>query len=254
VNREGTLHIVRVSHVASRMSASDKFRVGFADYQSPGGALKTKEIAGEAALRQLLRTVGIDAHIVESAFTGLRSEGSASILRVVLSDESLIRLGLQDVRLGKDMVDFGVRLLKSQGRSVVAVVREDGTMWFEVDRKMLISWNQMHDIALGKYTLGTLEEEFKRQQSRQQQTFSVRFTVFNQVDGPVLSYAIAGPFMPATFSSHGPKFRDTAHLVESLDRVGLPGKEIAGLSDRVYNVTGAQLHSLGLKLPDEQQR
>ena len=110
----------------------------------------------------------------------------------------------------------------------------------------------MHDIALGKYSLGALEEEFKRQQARQQQTFSVRFTVFNQVDGPVLSYAIAGPFVAATFSSHGPKFQDTADLIDSLDRVGLPGREIAGLSDRVYTVTGAQLHSLGLKLPDGQ--
>ena len=82
--------------------------------------------------------------------------------------------------------------------------------------------------------------------------FSVRFTVFNQVDGPVLSYAIAGPFVAATFSSYGPKFQDTADLIDSLDRVGLPGREIAGLSDRVYTVTGAQLHSLGLKLPDGQ--
>ena len=248
MNREGTLHIVRVSHIASPMSPSDKFRVGFADYQSAGGALKTKEIVGEVALRQFLKGIGIDANIVESAFVGLRAEGSASILRLVLSDEALIRLGLQDVRLGKEMVDFGVRLLKSQGHSVTAVVREDGTMWFDVDRRMLISWNQMHDIALGKYTLAALEEEFKRQQ-----TYSVRFTVFNQVDGPVLSYAIAGPFIPATFTSHGPKFRDTAHLIETLDRVGLPGKEIAALSDRVYSVTGAQLRSLGLKLPNELQ-
>jgi hypothetical protein len=198
--------------------------VGFADYQSPGGALKTKEIAREAALQKFLAAVGIQASIIESAITGLRSEGSASILSVILSDKKLVDLGLQDVRLGKDMVDFGMRMLKSQGHSVLAVVRENGTMWFDIDKRMLISWQQMHDIALGKYSLAELERELERQQARERQTFSVRFTVFNQVDGPVLSYALAGPFLPATFSATGPKFQDTAHLIESLNQVGLPGR------------------------------
>ncbi len=84
-------------------------------------------------------------------------------------------------------------------------------------------------------------------------TFSVRFTVFHEVEGPVLAYCLAGPFISSTFSSKaGTRYESAAHLVSALESVGLPGKKIAGLrqvTDDVYLVTGAQLRLLRLGVP-----
>src|SRR5689334_22624626 len=93
MNREGTLHIVQVSK-ASPLPTLDRYQVGFADYASPGGAMKMKEIVGEQALRDFFTSIGMQPMIAESALRGLRAEGSASVLRVVLPEEMLISLGL----------------------------------------------------------------------------------------------------------------------------------------------------------------
>jgi hypothetical protein len=87
-------------------------------------------------------------------------------------------------------------------------------------------------------------------------TFSIRFTVFYEAQGPVLACCLAGPFIPATFSSKvGTRYESAEHLMNALDSVGLPGKKIAGLRrvfHDVYLVTGAQLRLLHLRAPDTQ--
>jgi hypothetical protein len=183
VNREGTLHIVLATR-PTPPPAEARYQVGFADYTSPGGAMKMKEIVGEHALRDLFTSIGVQPRIAESAINGLRSEGSASLLSVILPEERLINLGL-------------------------------------ADRKV-------------------------------QQYFSVRFTVFQEPNASVLSYSLAGPFIPATFSSKaGARYANMASLIGALDSVGLPGRDIVGMAHLgiTYNVTGAQLSTLGLKPP-----
>jgi hypothetical protein len=105
VNRQGTIHIVQVSK-ATPLPTMDRYQVGFADYSSPGGAMKTKEIVGEHALRDFFTSIGVKPMVAESAIRGLRSEGSASVLSVVLPEEMLIRLGLADPK-GQEV--FSVR-------------------------------------------------------------------------------------------------------------------------------------------------
>jgi hypothetical protein len=87
-------------------------------------------------------------------------------------------------------------------------------------------------------------------------TFSVRFTVSYEVQGPVLAYRPAGSFIQSMLSSKaGTHYESAEHLVSALDSVGLPGKKIAGLrqvSDDVYLVTGAQLRLLHLGAPTQQ--
>jgi hypothetical protein len=81
--------------------------------------------------------------------------------------------------------------------------------------------------------------------------YPVRFTVFHEPQGPILDYCLAGPFMSATFASnHGARYECIAQLIEALDCVGLPGREISSFTDKVYSVTGPQLRVLGLGIPN----
>lgn len=178
MNREGTLHIVRVS-------VADRYQIGFADYASPGGAMKMKEILGEQALRDFFTSIGVQPNIAESALRGLRAEGSANVLNVVLPEAMLINLGLVDIK--------------------------------------------------------------------EQQFVFVRFSIFNEPNGPVLAYCLASPFMPATFSSKaGVRYPSNDALAKALDDAGLPGRRIVsggGQSDETFTVSGAQLAQLGFRSP-----
>jgi hypothetical protein len=183
VNREGTLHVVQVSKSTS-LPTLDRYQVGFADYKSPGGAMKTREIVGEMALRNFFTSIGVKPMVVESVLRGLRTDGSASVLNVVLPEAALISLGLAD----------------------------------------------------RKY----------------QQQFPVRFTVFDEPNGPVLAYCLAGPFMSATFSNRARvRFADIESLIRALDSVGLPGRTIVQMRQlgEAYAVTGSQLTQLGFSPP-----
>ena len=95
MNREGTLHVVQVSK-ATPLPTLDRYQVGFADYKSPGGAMKTREIVGETELRNFFTSIGVKPMVVESVLRGLRSDGSASVLNVVLPEAMLVGLGLSD--------------------------------------------------------------------------------------------------------------------------------------------------------------
>ena len=87
-------------------------------------------------------------------------------------------------------------------------------------------------------------------QPKRKELFSVRFTVFHEPAGPVLAYALAGPFTPATFSSRaGARYGTMDALIGALESVGLPGREIVGNIAGQYVVTADQLTTLGLKPP-----
>lgn len=58
--------------------------------------MKTKDFLGEQAVKDFLTSIGIQPRFAESALQGLRTEGAASILNVVLSEQMLISLGLAD--------------------------------------------------------------------------------------------------------------------------------------------------------------
>jgi len=225
--------------------------VGFADYATPGGAMKTRLIDGEQALRNFFTSIGINERTAMSVFRDLRAESEASVLRVILPEHTLIELGLQEPpRTGKEKVEAAIRMLRQQGHSVQAVVREDGTMWFEIDRHALTAWQDMVNLADGLYTFEQLLELYRSRERGDQELLAVRFTVFKQETGPILAYSVAGPFSSATFASKaGARFDDINKLIDALNRIGLPGKEISGFTDKVYSVTRAQLTQLGLKPP-----
>jgi hypothetical protein len=68
----------------------------------------------------------------------------------------------------KEKVEAGIRLLKAQGHSVETQVRGDqGRFWFEVDRRMLVSWEEMQNLADGVYSLAELEELYKKRQAEE---------------------------------------------------------------------------------------
>jgi hypothetical protein len=63
----------------------------------------------------------------------------------------------------KEKVEAAIQMLKAQGHTVETQVRgEKGTFWFEVDRRMLVSWKEMQNLSDGVYSLAELEEIFKR--------------------------------------------------------------------------------------------
>jgi hypothetical protein len=68
----------------------------------------------------------------------------------------------------KEKVEVGIQMLKAQGHAVETQVRgEKGTFWFEVDRRMLVSWEEMQSLADGVYSLSELEELFRRRQAEE---------------------------------------------------------------------------------------
>jgi len=94
MKRHGTIHIIYLTR--KLQAATPHYAVGFADYASAGGALKTRPVVGDDALAAYLTTqVGIRPDTVNSLLPALRGEGNASILDVALSDEELPRLGLE---------------------------------------------------------------------------------------------------------------------------------------------------------------
>jgi hypothetical protein len=91
MQREGTLHILRVNRTAHDEAPS--YHTGLADYLS--GATKMRAIMGNEPLRSFLSLeIGVHSQNIESAFAGLKREGIANIFNVVLPDDKLARLGL----------------------------------------------------------------------------------------------------------------------------------------------------------------
>ena len=61
----------------------------------------------------------------------------------------------------KEKIDAAVQMLKKQGHSVDAQVR-DGKEWFQIDGRMLASSEEMRNLGDGVYSLAELEELFIR--------------------------------------------------------------------------------------------
>jgi hypothetical protein len=243
VNREGTLHIVWINR---GQHVPPQYHVGFADYSSSGGAMKMKPINGEAEMRNFLTLIGMNQRIIQSTFDNLALEGSTSIMRVMLPDEVLVSVGLKERFLtGKDKVEAAITLLRKQGHQVEPVIVADGTMWFQVDREVLVAWKQMQDLGEGVYSFEGLLQIYKA-------LIPVRFSVFVEPTGPILAFAVAEPYMSTTFASKaGTRYQSSQLLIATLDKVGLPGKEIVEMKNpaKVYTLTGAQLLFLNLVVP-----
>ena len=84
MDREGSLHLVWLN---KGNSSEPKYSVAFADNQS-GGAMKNRAFVGEDALRGFLtEQVGADSNSVDTALRELKEDGTASLHRIILSDE-----------------------------------------------------------------------------------------------------------------------------------------------------------------------
>jgi hypothetical protein len=69
----------------------------------------------------------------------------------------------------KEKVDAAIKMLKDQGHTVQAQVRgEAGRFWFEVDSRMLVSWDEMQNLADGVYTLDELEELYRKRHDEEE--------------------------------------------------------------------------------------
>jgi hypothetical protein len=80
-------------------------------------------------------------------------------------------LAQKEVNLGsttamKSKVDIAVATLKSQGHSVELYVR-DGTIWHEIDGWMLVSPQEMEDLANRVLSFLELEDLLKRRQKEE---------------------------------------------------------------------------------------
>ena len=70
------------------------------------------------------------------------------------------------MRHPKEKIDAAIQILKAQGHAVETQVR-GGKSWFEVDRRILVSWEEMQNLADGVYSLAELEELFRRRQAEE---------------------------------------------------------------------------------------
>ncbi len=79
----------------NRGQPQPEYGVGFADYQSSGGAMRQRILRGGTELIHFLsQEIRVHPDVLTSAVKGLHEEGNASIFNVALSDEQLARLGL----------------------------------------------------------------------------------------------------------------------------------------------------------------
>jgi len=63
-----------------------------------------------------------------------------------------------------EKIDAATKMLREQGHTVKKQVRGDN-LWFEVDQRMLVSGEEMQNLADGVYSLAELEELFRRRRA-----------------------------------------------------------------------------------------
>jgi hypothetical protein len=63
-------------------------------------------------------------------------------------------------------IEKAIALLKGQGHRVEPYNRE-GTFWFEIDRRLLASAQEMRDIADGVYSIEELEGLFQKRKDEE---------------------------------------------------------------------------------------
>ncbi len=67
----------------------------------------------------------------------------------------------------RQKIEAAIKILQGQGHTVRPQSRE-GTLWFEINGKMLASWKEMEELADGVYSLSELEELFVRRRSEKE--------------------------------------------------------------------------------------
>jgi hypothetical protein len=66
----------------------------------------------------------------------------------------------------KAKIEAAIKMLREAGHSVQTQMRgEKNTVWFEIDRRMLASWEEMENLADGVYSLEELEDLYRRRQA-----------------------------------------------------------------------------------------
>jgi hypothetical protein len=66
----------------------------------------------------------------------------------------------------KAKIEAAIKMLQEHGHSVQTQMRgEKDTVWFEIDRRMLASWEEMENLADGVYSLEELEDLYRRRQA-----------------------------------------------------------------------------------------
>jgi hypothetical protein len=69
----------------------------------------------------------------------------------------------------EEKIEAAIRMLEGQGHTVKPQLRGGSrTMWFEIDGRMLASWQEMQDLADGVYSLPELEDLYERRQAEEQ--------------------------------------------------------------------------------------
>ncbi len=69
---------------------------------------------------------------------------------------------------GKAKQETAIKMLREQGHTVETQIRgAQGTLWFEIDRRMLASCKEMENLGDGVYSLEELEELFVRRRSEE---------------------------------------------------------------------------------------
>jgi predicted ATPase len=68
---------------------------------------------------------------------------------------------------GKEKIDIAILNLRDQGHTVEPRIHTDGKMWFEIDRRMLASWQEMQDLADG-LSLTELEALYIKRHKKEQ--------------------------------------------------------------------------------------
>jgi len=74
---------------------------------------------------------------------------------------------------GKEKTDIAIMELRDGGHTVEPRIHTDGKMWFEIDRRMLASWEEMQELANG-LSLDELEKKYVKRREEEQKAQTQR--------------------------------------------------------------------------------
>jgi hypothetical protein len=97
-------------------SGFEAYLVDFADYLSSGGPIQMKRIVGEQALNNFLSSIGVQPNNARSVFEDLKTDGTASLLNVILPESTLREKDYWGMcwplAPGKKKIEIAIRLLR----------------------------------------------------------------------------------------------------------------------------------------------
>ena len=104
MERNGTLHLLRLGPHSK--TAATRYSVTYAPDAGRGGALPAHHVKTLLELEAFLRELHVDADEIKQAVLEVQEKKRASLPNVVLTDEELLKHGLQEMSIVDSVITY----------------------------------------------------------------------------------------------------------------------------------------------------